>query len=155
MHLNSFVTHRYPMNSHYLFKRGKTLWWQHRILFAEMTIWFKPPHRKSEVTAKPRIQGRRGPFTLIYSGPPLVLILQLTQTRAGQDPTSIQLAQSNRGPRPEPAVETAEAESEMTECHKRQLENDEADWHCVSKPLCWYFILRKIKGECNFHIMKL
>lgn len=83
--------------------------------------WFKPPYRRFEVTAKPRIQGRRGPFTLIYLGPSLILILQLTQTRAGHNPTSIQLMQSNRGPRPvslpEPAVHSrgaGMAESDMS-----------------------------------------
>lgn len=115
------VFHRYPMKSHYLFRKGEAMWGQYIECVEITSIWFKSLNEnlKSQ-TRHIQYRRRRGPFTLIYLGPSLILTLQLTQTRAGHDPTSIQLMQSNRGARPvsppEPAAHSRGAcmsESDM------------------------------------------
>lgn len=152
------VVHRYLMKSHYLFRRGETMWWQYTESTEMTAIWFKIPHWRFEGTAKARTERRRGHFTLIYLGPSLILTLQLTQTRAGHDPTSIQLMQSNRGARPvsppEPAVHSrgagmSESDMNVTYVKWKMMRRT----HTVHLNPCCYFILLKTKSEFNSHIM--
>lgn len=151
------VVHRYLMKTHYLFRRGETMWWQYTESTEMTAIWFKIAHWRFEGIAKARTERRRGPFTLIYLGPSLINTLQLTQTRAGHDPTSIQLMQSNCGAwpmsPPEPAVHSrgaAMSESDMNVMYVKWKMMRRT--HTVYLNLCCYFILLKTKGEFDSHI---